>query len=93
MQTKRYKPQDKGFIKLLVSIIIALIILSYFGFDLRSLIESPQTQANLNYFLDLLKNIWDNYIWKGIMYFWNNIFIGYIWKNIVLIWQTTTSKF
>lgn len=84
---------DKGFVKLLVSIIIALIILSYFGFDLRTLIESEQTQANLNYFKDLLKTIWNLYIWKGISFLWNDIVIGYIWKNIVLIWQTATSKF
>jgi len=77
--------QKRGFIKLLISIVIALIILSYFGFDLRSVIESPQTQANLDYFWSILLNIWNNYIWKALVYLWENIILGIVWKILAPI--------
>jgi hypothetical protein len=93
MQKFSKRQGSGGFIKLLIAIIIALVVLSYFGFDLRSLIESPQTQANLKYFWGLLENIWFSYIWKGIGFIWNDIIVGYLWKNIVLIWQTASSNF
>jgi hypothetical protein len=70
---KNLKNREGGFVKLLLSIVIALIILSYFGFDLRTLIENPQTQENLNYFWNLLKTFWFDYIWKGILFVWNYI--------------------
>ncbi|MEK7120785.1 MAG: hypothetical protein AAB840_01705 [Patescibacteria group bacterium] len=76
-----------GFIKLLISLIIALIILSYFGFDLKKIIEAPLTQQNLNYFYDILKNIW-GYIYQGIVYVWNEIIIGIFWNNVNNIWQS-----
>lgn len=82
-----------GFVKLIISIVIALIVLSYFGFDLRKVIEAPQTQENLAYFWDLLKTIWFDYIWKGIIYFWDKIIVGYIWNNISLIYQAASENF
>lgn len=76
-----------GFIKLLVTLIIALIILSYFGFDLKKIVEAPLTQQNLNYFYDILKNIW-NYIYDGAVYVWNEIIINIFWNNLNNIWQS-----
>jgi hypothetical protein len=93
MKTTKRPAVNGGFIKLIIAIVIALIVLSYFGFDLRKVIEAPQTQENLRYFWSLLQNIWFTYIWKGISYIWEEIIIGYLWKNIVLIWQTTSSNF
>lgn len=90
--TSRFVPRSsafvqhkQGFVKLLVAIIIGLIILSYFGFDLRALMESPQTQANLKYFWSILEKIWNNYIWKGILYIWDSIIIGVVWENLMKI--------
>lgn len=38
-----------GFIKLILIVIAVIIALSYFGFNLRAIVEAPATQDNLGY--------------------------------------------
>jgi hypothetical protein len=84
--------RKRGFVKLLVSLIIALIVLSYFGFDLRSTMEAPKTQENLRYFWGMLQNLYFNYLVKSLVYIWDKVIIETIWNNLVSIWQIATSK-
>lgn len=72
--------QKKGLIKTILVIIIAIIVLSYFGFDLQSIVESPQTQGNLGYVWGLGVTLWQDYLAQPVLYFWNNIFINLIWE-------------
>ncbi len=72
-----------GFIKTILLIIIALIVLGYFGFDIRGIIESEQVQKNLFYVWSFVVSVWDNYLQKPIMYLWNDIFIELIWGTFV----------
>ena len=78
-----YINRQRGLIKLIIIIIIAIIVLSYFGFDLRSIVEAPQTQDNLGYVWGFVVSIWDNYLKGPILYFWNNIFIDLLWETFV----------
>jgi len=75
--------KQSGFIKLILMIIIAIIILSYFGFNLRGIVESPETQGNLGYVWGLTVGVWDNYIGGPITYLWNDIFIDLMWNPFV----------
>lgn len=75
--------KQSGFIKLVLIIIIAIIILSYFGFNLRAIVESPETQGNLGYVWGLLVGTWDNYLAKPVLYLWNDIFIDLMWNSFV----------
>ena len=77
------KNKQSGFIKFIIIIIIAIIILSYFGFDLRSIIESPVTQDNLGYTWGLVIGFWDDYLAGPIYYLWNDIFIDLLWNSFV----------
>ncbi|MEI6528237.1 MAG: hypothetical protein WCO10_01020 [bacterium] len=72
------KISQRGFIKMIIIVIIAIIILSWYGLDLKKVVESEGVQTNLNY------------VWNGIVYFWNHylaapaaylwdIFITYAW--------------
>jgi hypothetical protein len=72
-----------GLIKLIIVIIIAIIVLSYFSFDLRSIVEAPQTQDNLGYVWELLTILWVDYLSQPILYFWNNIFIDLLWETFI----------
>ena len=75
---------NKGFIIKFVLVLIALIlILSFFGIDLQSVVESPQSQKNITYIVGLGKIVWDNYLSKPILYFWQNIFIDLLWESFV----------
>jgi len=72
-----------GFIKWIIIFIIFIIIISYFGLDLRAIVESPQTQGNLGYVWSLVAGVWNNYLANPVLYFWNNIFIDLLWESFV----------
>ncbi len=69
---------NRGIIKTIFIIIIGVVILSYFGFNIREIVENPTTQNNLSYVLNAAVNIWKNYLEVSIMYIWQNIFIDLI---------------
>ncbi len=67
-------------IKYIVIAIILIIVLSFFGYDLQAIIESPLAQKNLGYAKSGVVYVWDNYLESPVNYFWNNIFIGLLWN-------------
>ncbi len=75
--------KQRGFIKWILIIIIAVIILSYFGFDLRTIVESPETQGNLGYVWSIVAGVWTNYLAEPILYLWNDIFIDLLWDSFI----------
>jgi len=75
--------KNSGFVKLILIIIITIIVLSYLGFNLRAIVESPETQGNLGYVWGLTVGVWDNYIGSPVMYLWNDIFIDLMWNPFV----------
>jgi len=83
--------KKSGFIKYIIIFIILILILSYFNIDIRGIIESPSTQKNISYVIELwnvvwqkfLKPLWDNYLSEPLLYFWQNIFIDILWKAFV----------
>ncbi|MBI5005481.1 MAG: hypothetical protein HZC03_02675 [Candidatus Lloydbacteria bacterium] len=91
MTYQNQKNTKRGIIKLILLIVIFILILSYFNIDLRAIVESPQAQQNINYAKTLalkvwdiaLKPLWDNYLSKPVLYFWQNIFIEILWKSFV----------
>lgn len=63
------KSSQKGIVTVIILVVVALIILGYFGFDLRRIVESPQVQENLTYAWNLIKLpfLW---LWNFIMELW-----------------------
>jgi hypothetical protein len=59
-------PTNNGLIKAIVIIIIAILILSYFGISLRSIINSPTGQENLSFTKQI---VWD--VWTFAVKIWN----------------------
>ena len=74
---------ESGFAKLIILIVIAILILSFFGFNLRSIVESDTSKENFSYAWSWVVLVWDRYLSKPVTYFWNNIFIDLIWKTFV----------
>lgn len=62
---------QKGFIKMIIIIVIAFLILSYYGFDIEKTIKSPLTQKNLSYIQQIALYLWQNVLKAPIMYIWN----------------------
>lgn len=61
---------QEGFVKWIIIIIIALVILGFFGFDIKKAVEAPATQSNLNFAEQLTLNIWHNYLQGPVSYIW-----------------------
>ena len=61
----------KGFIRLVILVVIALIVLGYFfNIKITDVIASPNVQANLNWLWDIIVKIW-NFITYPIVFLWN----------------------
>ena len=77
---------ERGLIRTVILIVIALIILGYFGFNLRTILNSPTVQDNLNYAGEIALNIWNQYL-KGIAtVIWNfistKLLSSYPWSTL-----------
>jgi len=73
---------NSGLIKAIVLIIIALLILAYFGLNLRSIVNSPTFQDNWALIRDAAVSLWNNYLKAPVVYAWN-FFITYVWDPAI----------
>jgi len=74
---------QSGFIKYIILIIILIIILSYFGINIKSIFESDLFKNNFNYIFGGVKYVWEAYLARPVKYFWNNIFIDLLWNSFI----------
>jgi hypothetical protein len=74
---------NRGIIKWIIIIVIALLILSYYGFSLRALVNSPVTQDNFGYVATTTVSVWDQYLQQPASYLWNDVFINLIWNPAI----------
>ena len=70
-------------IKYIFYILIIVLVLTYFGFDLKSFMESSQTQSNLSYLWELVIKVW-NWI-KPVYDFISDFFGPYIHQTITAL--------
>lgn len=81
---------SSGFIKLILLIVAAVLILSYFGVNLREIAESETGKENISFLKGVLLQIWnfilsvwERFLEQPVMYFWNDIFLKYVWSFVV----------
>ena len=74
---------QRGLIKIILMVVIALLVISYFGINLRALVNSPTTQDNVSYVSSTTVNIWNNYLKVPVTYIWNEIFVALIWNPAI----------
>jgi len=74
--------KNKGFVKTIILVVIALIILGYFGYDIKDIINSEKVKGNLNYVWGFVKTFWNNYLEAPVMLVWDKFIIGVLWKFI-----------
>ena len=72
-----------GFIKLIVIVIVAILVLSYFNISVKNLAEKPQTKENVGYVVSVGAKVWHEYLSKPVLYFWNNIFVDILWAAFI----------
>ena len=63
--------------------IILIFVLSYFKISVRSVVESPTAQDNINYVGGGGRNLWNDYLKKPASYLWNDVFMDIFWKSFI----------
>lgn len=82
--TKQLKNQQGlSLIGIFILGIILILILSYFKITIRSVVESPEGQDNINYVGGGTRNIWNDYLKEPAEYLWNDVFINIFWKSFI----------
>lgn len=64
---------DRGFIKAILFIVIGLIVLGFFGYNLRAIISIPTVQENLVYVWELVVKLWDAFLATPILWVWETL--------------------
>jgi hypothetical protein len=81
----------QGLIKTVIVIVIALIILGYFGFNIGDILNTPTVQANLHAAWEFVVKVWTNYLAGPAMYVWDHFIVGTIWPLIKSALPAATS--
>ena len=74
-----------GFIQLIIVLIIVLIVLGYFGFNIQQIIQSPSVSGNLGYAWGLATGLWNNYLVVPVTFVWNKIVVGMFWNTFTTL--------
>lgn len=62
---------------------ILILVLSYFKISVKSVVESPTGQENINYVGGASRSVWDDYLKKPADYLWNEVFVKIFWKSFL----------
>jgi hypothetical protein len=73
------KNKKAGLIKMIIIIIIAIAIVSWYGFDLKTFFTSPQAMKNYSYVWNIITDVWTNYLATPAGKLWD-IWVQYIWS-------------
>lgn len=63
--------------------VIIILVLSYFNISIKSVVESPTGQENVNYVGGGAKSLWTTYLAKPASYLWNDVWINIFWKGFI----------
>jgi hypothetical protein len=72
---------NRGFIKAIILIVIALVVLGFFGYNLESIVNSPDVKGNLAYVWELLVKLW-SILLAPLTWVWDNVVIKLVWSNL-----------
>lgn len=70
--------KQRGIVRTIIIIVIALLVISYFGINLRQVATSPTSESNFSYVWGGVVYVWDNYLEVPVTDAYH-FFITYIW--------------
>lgn len=74
--------QGFGLISFIIILLIAIIVLGYFGISLRTIFGGGTSRDNLDYAWQTIKYVWNTYLTVPAYYVWN-IFYNLLWRSFV----------
>lgn len=67
------KQRGMSILGVIVFVVVIILVLSYFRISLKSVVESPSGQENINYVGGGLKSFWNDHLQKPASDLWNGI--------------------
>lgn len=64
---------SRGFVGIIVLIVIAILLISYLGFDLKKIFTAPAVKNNFAYIWNFVEGIWTDYLSVPIMFLWEQL--------------------
>lgn len=64
---------NRGFIKMILLIVVALIVLGFFGYNLRDIVNKPVVHDNLAYVWGIVVYLWNSFIVAPVMWLWDKV--------------------
>jgi hypothetical protein len=55
---KYHHVRKNGFLNIIILLVIAFIVLGYFGFDVRKIIDSEPVKHNLDFLFKIIDSVW-----------------------------------
>lgn len=80
-QHSNLNAKSAGFIKAIIVIVVALVALGFFGYNLKDIVNSPDVKGNFAYVWELLLKLW-NLLLTPLSWVWDNIVLKLIWNNL-----------
>ncbi len=75
------KQKESGFIGLIISIIISLILLqAVFRVDVIEILKSPNFGEIVDYIKKFFTLVWEKFLVLPASFIWNEIFIDIVWR-------------
>ncbi|MFA6520271.1 MAG: hypothetical protein WCT44_01535 [Candidatus Paceibacterota bacterium] len=63
--------------------VIIILVLSYFNISIKSVVDSPTAQENIDYVGGGTKSLWTTYLAEPADYLWNDIWLPIFWRPFV----------
>lgn len=63
--------------------VLIILVLSYFKVSIKSVVESPTGQENINYVQGGTESLWNAYFAKPAAYLWNDVWVNIFWKSFI----------
>ncbi|OIO32763.1 MAG: hypothetical protein COZ49_02530 [Candidatus Yonathbacteria bacterium CG_4_10_14_3_um_filter_47_65] len=76
-----------GFLKLIVVLIIVIVTLSYFSFDLKTITESSAGQWVMSH----ATYAWGNYLYPAGGFLWDKVIVGFVWVHVASFFGVDTA--
>ncbi len=80
---KNIRNRGISILELLILGFIIILVLSFFNISIRSVVESPTGQENINYIEDSSKSFWDKYLKDPAQYLWNDVWVDIFWQGFI----------
>lgn len=63
--------------------VLVILVLSYFKISVKTVVESPIAQENINYVKGGTKSLWTAYLAEPAAYLWHDVWVNIFWKGFI----------